>query len=386
ADFDNVIERSPEGLQQYAGIVARMAGAENMPAFHRSAVAALAEHGVRIASSGGMLTTRFTRIADIAREAAFLASERDGEKAVVARGDVEEAVVRTKRRADLPSRRFRKHLREGTIHVQTQGEKVGQVNGLAVIHSGPITYGFPARITATIGPGNAGIIDIEGRSALSGSIHTKGVQILGGLVRHLLQTDHPLAFSASLAFEQSYGGIDGDSASGAEICCLLSALSDVPLRQDLSMTGAIDQFGRIQAIGGVNEKIEGFYDTCFDAGLTGTQGVLIPQSNADDLMLRRDVAEACAEGSFHIYAVETIHQALELFTGMPAGELDEYDEYPEDSLLAIAVGQALHYWERTLQNPAQLLAALRQQQEDEALALEEGEGEEEDEEEIAAEA
>ena len=269
--------------------------------------------------------------------------QKAGEKAVGAER-VREAVRRTKRRADLPSRRFREMIQRGVIRVQTKGMVVGQVNGLAVISAGPLTYGFPNRITATIGPGTAGTIDIEREANLSGSIHTKGFYILGGLLRFLLRTNHPLAFSASVAFEQSYGGIDGDSASGAEMCCLLSALTDMPIRQDLAMTGAIDQLGGIQPIGAVNEKIEGFYDVCADDGLTGSQGVIIPEANVGDLMLRHDVVEACREGRFAVYAVDTIHEALGLFSGMIPGEQDADGAYPEDSLLGIAVTRAREFW------------------------------------------
>jgi predicted ATP-dependent protease len=182
---------------------------------------------------------------------------------------VQEATRRRTHRADLPARHFRTLVAEGTLRIQTRGAEVGQINGLAVSHAGPLTYGFPTRITATIGPGTAGAINIEREADLSGAIHTKGFYILGGLLRFLLRPSHPLAFSASIAFEQSYGGIDGDSASGAEMCCLLSALMDVPLRQELAMTGAIDQVGHIQPVGAVTEKIEGFFDTCQDLGLTG---------------------------------------------------------------------------------------------------------------------
>ncbi len=174
--------------------------------------------------------------------------------------------------------------------------------------------------------------------------YTKGFYILGGLLRHLLKTSHPLAFSASVAFEQSYGGIDGDSASGAEMCCLLSALTGVPLRQDLAMTGAIDQLGHIQPIGAVTEKVEGFFAVCKASGLTGTQGVIVPKANAGDLMLDEEVAEACAAGDFGVYAVETIHEALTLFTGMPAGERDAGGDYPEGTLLRLARDRALDYW------------------------------------------
>jgi len=346
ADFDTEIDREPEGVRQYAAVLARIAQEEKLPPFHRTAVAALVEHGARIAARAGKLTARFGRVGDIAREAAFLASER---KAKATMGeDVADAVRRTKRRGDLPSRHFRSYVRDGIIRIQTRGSAVGQINGLAVIHAGPLTYGFPARITASIGPGSAGIIDIEGQASLSGQIHTKGFQILGGLLRNLLRTDHPLAFSASLAFEQSYGGIDGDSASGAEILCLLSALTGVPLRQDLAITGAIDQFGALQAIGGVTEKIEGFYDACEDAGLTGTQGVIIPLANSCELMVRHGVVDACAAGKFHVYAVGTVCEALEILTGQPSGVRDAEGNFPEDSVLGIAVDKAYEYWRKSL--------------------------------------
>jgi predicted ATP-dependent protease len=219
------------------------------------------------------------------------------------------------------------------------------VNGLAVVHAGPLTYGFPSRITATIGPGTAGTINIEREAELSGSIHTKGFYILGGLLRHLLRTEHPLAFSASIAFEQSYGGIDGDSASGAEMCCLLSALTAVPLRQDLAMTGAIDQHGHIQPIGAANEKIEGFFDICRELGLTGEQGVIIPRANVRDLMVRTDVVDACRAGTFHIHAVDSIQEAIETFTGRPAGVRGPDGCYPPGTLLALAVERAHAYWQ-----------------------------------------
>jgi ATP-dependent Lon protease len=350
ADFDSEIERSEHGVNQYAGVVARMCQEEGLPEFTAGGVAALAEHGARIAARQGKITARFGRIADIVREAAFLARKAGVER--VERKQVEETVRRTRYRASLPSQRFQELILEGTIGVVTDGAIVGQINGLAVIHAGPLSYGFPARITATIGAGRAGIIDIEGAAALSGSIHTKGFQILGGLLRHLLNTVHPLTFSASIAFEQSYGGIDGDSASGAEICCLLSALTGVPIRQGLAMTGAIDQHGHIQAIGGVNEKIEGFFDACKALGLTGQQGVLIPRTNAGDLMLREEVVEACRNEMFAVYAVGTVQEALEVLTGQPAGETDATGAYPADSLLGLAQQRAAEFWQKSLARPS----------------------------------
>jgi predicted ATP-dependent protease len=349
ADFDVTIARDDRGIDEYAGVLARIAREEELKPFDRSAVAALVEYGARVAARKGKLTARFGRLADVAREAAFITAKEN--RPAVTADDVRAAFWRSKRRADLPARRFRELVADGTIRVQTQGSALGQVNGLAVLQAGPLVYGFPARITATIGPGTAGVINIEREAALSGAIHTKGFYILGGLLRWLLRTDHPLAFNASIAFEQSYGGIDGDSASGAEMCCLLSALTDVPLRQDLAMTGAIDQMGNILPIGGVNEKIEGFFDACRDTEFTGTQGVIIPQANAGDLMLREDVVQAARDGKFHVYAVGTVHAALELFTDMPAGELGAAGRYPDGSLLALAVQRAREYWLKAARDP-----------------------------------
>lgn len=342
ADFDNVIVRNKKTTTQYVGVLARIIREEGLPTFDSSAVAALMEYGARVASRKDRLTTRFGRLADIAREGAFITQKAGREE--VSGDDVRSAIHRAKQRANLPSKRFQEMLADGTIRVATRGRAVGQVNGLAVIQAGPLIYGFPNRITATIGPGTAGVINIEREADLSGAIHTKGFYILSGLLRYILRTEHPLAFHASVAFEQSYGGIDGDSASTAEICCLLSSLTDVPLRQDLAITGAIDQVGNVLAIGAANEKIEGFFDTCRASGLTGTQGVIIPNSNARDLMLREDVAEACQKGQFAIYAVGHVGEALQLLTGHAAGVRGADGEYPKDSVFGVAVARAYDYW------------------------------------------
>jgi ATP-dependent Lon protease len=349
-------------------VLAKLADQEELPPFHRTAVAALAEHGARVAARKDKLTARFGRIADIAREAAYVA--RKASRDTVVGDDVVEAVARTKRRGELPARRFRDAMREGAINVQTTGLEVGQINGLAVTHAGPLTYGFPSRVTASIGPGTAGVVNIEVQSSLSGAIHTKGFHILGGLLRNLLKTDHPLAFSASVAFEQSYGSIDGDSASCAETCCLLSALTDVPINQGIAVTGAIDQHGRVQAVGGVNEKIEGFFDVCSDLGLNGEQGVVIPRANAGDLMLRADVVEACRAGQFHVWAVDSVHQALELVLGIEAGARGEDGKYPENTLLYLAMARAKAFWLKSLQSPRRLQ---EQDSEEEATAADEEE-------------
>jgi ATP-dependent Lon protease len=341
-DIQSVIPRDEKGIRLYAQFLARLCRMEKLPPFDNSAVLALAEQGARIAGKGGKLTTRVDRLSDIAGEAAYLCAQEG--RVRVTGEDVEKAVRQTLNRADQPARQFRELQAGGKIRVQTRGMEVGQINGTAVMMTGLHTYGLPARITATIGPGTAGVINIEREAALSGAIHTKGFYILGGLMRNLLRTDHPLAFDASVAFEQSYGGIDGDSASGAEICCLLSALTGIPLRQDVAMTGAIDQMGYILAVGAVNEKIEGFFDTCRETGLTGTQGMIIPGSNVEDLMLREDVVEACGAGQFSVYGVDTVHDALEILTGIPAGRRGKNDAYPKKSLLGIAVERARDYW------------------------------------------
>ena len=351
ADFEHELPRDASGVKHYADVVHLLVEQEGLPEFDESAIAALAEHGARIVARGSKLSARFGRIADIAREAAFLC--RQASENPVMRDHVEDAVQRTKQRANLPSKNFQEMVAKGTIHVATQGGVVGQINGLAVMRAGPLTYGFPARITSSIGPGRAGLINIEGTASMSGAIHTKGFHILGGLLRYLLKTKHPLAFSASIAFEQSYGGIDGDSASAAEMVCLLSALTDVPIKQGMAITGAVDQHGHVQAIGGVNEKVEGFFDVCAFFGLTGDQGVVIPKSNAADLMLRRDLVEACRDGKFHVYAVDTIHEAIELMTGVPAGEFVD-GSYPPASLLGLAVQKAHEYWTLTLSSPARM--------------------------------
>ncbi len=352
ADLDDQIERDTTGIEHYTSVITSLVREEGLTPFHRTGMAALIEHGARIVSRGGKLTAKFGRVADIARESDYLARQRNS--ALVYSEHVTEAISRTKQRASLPSRRFSEMVESSAIVIETSGRRVGQINGLGVMTAGPLTYGFPTRITAAIGPGTAGIISIEGQSKMSGAIHTKGFHILGGLLRQLLQTDHPLSFSASLAFEQSYVGVDGDSASGAEIICLLSALTGTAVRQDLAITGAIDQTGRFQAIGGVNEKIEGFFDVCRYFGLTGTQGVVIPRSNAAELMLRFDVVEACRQGQFHVFAVESIQQAMELMTGVAAGTRSASGQYPTDSLLGLAVAKAREYWEKTSSAPRRL--------------------------------
>lgn len=343
-DFDDVLPRDLDAQRLVARVLARIARDEDLPPLTNTAVAALLEHAARIAANPDVITARFGRIVDIAREAVWIARSQ-GEDAVC--GDhVFEAVRRTKARAGRPGRLFRERVERGILQIRTTGAVVGQINGLATTQAGQLTYGFPSRITATVGPGRQGTINIEGEAMLSGQIHTKAFAILGGCLRTLLRTPHPLTFDASIAFEQSYGGIDGDSASGAEVCVLLSALSGVPLDQGVAMTGAIDQHGNILPVGAVNEKIEGFYDTCHHLGLTGTQGCILPASNVGDLMLRRDVVEACREGRFHVWPVTHVLEALAVLTDEEVGEPGARGEYGEGTLMDRVMDAVRGLWEQ----------------------------------------
>jgi lon-related putative ATP-dependent protease len=342
ADFGDTIPRDEHGFKAYANIISRLVERDGLRHFSAAAVAKIIEHGARICAQQTQLTSRFGRISDIAREASFIA-EKEASQYVEAT-HISGAIARSKHRADLPARRFRRMIAERTLRVDVEGETVGQINGLAISSAGMLSYGFPSRITASIGPGSAGAVNIERESSLSGSVHTKGFLILSGLLRYLLKLEHPMAFSASIAFEQTYGGIDGDSASGAEFCCLISALTGLPMRQDLAMTGAIDQKGHILPIGGVTEKVEGFFDACQAVHFTGTQGVVIPRANAGELMLREDVVDAIEKKTFTIYAIDSIAEAMEIYMGKNPGELHD-ETYAKDTILGLAQEKAHRFWE-----------------------------------------
>jgi ATP-dependent Lon protease len=341
-DFDDVIPRDTAGIQSYGRVIARIARDEGLPAFTSAAIGALVEQGAREAALADKLTARFGRIADLAREAAFLARARG--VPFVDRDDVDRAVLAGTRRADLPGRKFREGVVSGRVRIKTTGEEVGEINGLAVVEAGHLAYGFPTRITATVGPGTGGTVHVEREAELSGQIHTKGFLILRGLLRHLLRFAHPPSFDASITHEQSYGGIDGDSASGAEFCALMSALTGLPVRQSVAMTGAIDQHGNVLPVGAVNEKIEGFFDVCMARGLDGGQGVIIPHANGSDLQLRRDVANACRSGRFSVWAIDRIEDAIELLFGLPAGVADGEGKYPGGTVLARAMTRSEALW------------------------------------------
>ena len=315
ADFNPVMRRDDDHQLAYAQWVGNLCQDEELPHFDPSGVERLLEFGARQAGDRDKVLSSYAAIADLVREAAFWARKQD--RQLVSARHVEKAIESRTFRSNRIEEDIRELIANGTILVDIAGKKVGQVNGLSVMEIGGYAFGRPTRVTASAGMGQAGIINIERESHLSGSIHDKGVLILAGYLRNRFGQHHPLALSASLCFEQSYSGVEGDSASSTELYALLSRLTAIPLRQDLAVTGSVNQWGEVQAIGGVNEKIEGFYDICRVIGLTGTQGVLIPEANVRHLVLRRDVVDAVAQGRFHIYPVRTIDEGLELLTGIP---------------------------------------------------------------------
>lgn len=318
ADFGEEMDRTAAHQASYAYLIAELCRQEQLGHFDRSGVEAIVEAGMRRVSDQNKLASQFSMLEDLVREACYAAKQAG--VTVVSRTHVEQARQARIFRSNRIEEKMREFITEGTILLDTEGSRVGQINGLSVLHMGDHVFGRPARVTATTSMGRSGIVNIEREAKLSGSTHDKGILILSGYLRQQYAQDKPLTLSASLCFEQSYSGIDGDSASSTELYALLSRLADLPIRQDLAVTGSVNQWGDVQAIGGVNEKIEGFFDVCRERGLTGTQGVLIPQANVRNLMLRPDVVEAIDAGQFHVYPVAHIDQGLELLTGTPAGD------------------------------------------------------------------
>jgi len=298
--------------------------------FDRTAVAALIEHAVRLSGRQEKISTSFPAITDLIREADYWASQEN--KAVVQEHHVDKAIEAKIYRSNMIEEHIQEMIDRGTLMIDVDGEVVGQVNGLAVYDLGDYMFGKPSRITASTSMGRSGIINIEREADLSGSTHNKGVLILSGYLRKKYAQDKPLTMSASIAFEQSYSGVDGDSASSTEIYALLSSLSGVPLKQCIAVTGSVNQKGEVQAIGGINQKIEGFYDCCRSTGLTGHQGVMMPESNVKDLMLRKDVVEAVKEGKFHIYTVKSIDEGIEILTDKKAGERQSDGVFPKGTI------------------------------------------------------
>jgi predicted ATP-dependent protease len=329
-EFDEEMDMTDDVIRQYSGRLRKLCEDEGLCAFDRTAVAAMIEYGVRLAGRRNKVTSRFVDLADLAREGCYIARQC-GETPVTA-AHLRRARDASVERHNLIETKIREMIAEGTLLIDTEGAQIGQVNGLSLMEIGGYLFGKPVRITASAALGKSGLINVEREANLSGHLHDKGMQIIAGYLRSQFAQDKPLSLAASICFEQSYTGVDGDSASSSEIYALLSALSSLPVRQDIAVTGSVNQQGVIQPIGGVNQKIEGFYDVCRVRGLTGRQGVLIPIENVEDLMLREDVIEAVAAGKFHVHAVGLIEEGMEILTGIGAGSRDSRGHFGAETV------------------------------------------------------
>jgi len=317
AHFDTTMERSEKNIQKYASAMANVCKREELKHLDVKAAAKVIEYSSRLADDQEKLSTQFADVADLIREATFYAMQDDAKN--VTSKHINKAIEEKIYRSNLIQEKIQDMIKRKVILISTEGEAVGQINGLSVMKYGDFAFGGPSRVTASVGVGRSGIVDIEREADMGGRIHTKGVMILGGYLSRIFAQDKPLGLSARLVFEQSYSGVDGDSASSTELYALLSILSGIPIKQSFAVTGSVNQNGDVQAIGGVNEKIEGYYEICKAGGLTGEQGVLIPASNVQNLMLKEEIVEAAKKGLFHIYPVSTISDGIEILTGLKAG-------------------------------------------------------------------
>lgn len=330
ADFHEEMDRSGENQEIYARLIGTMVHRADLQPFDRGAVARVIEHSARMVADADKLSMKGETIDDLLREASHRAKENGNQ--VVTADDVQRAIDAQIYRADRLRDRMQEAILRDTVLIDTDAEEIGQINGLSIIPLGEFMFGRPTRITARTRMGKGEVVDIEREVELGGPIHSKGVLILAGFLGARYAEEMPLSLSASLVFEQSYSQVEGDSASSAELYGLLSSLAEVPVKQSMAVTGSVNQRGQIQAIGGVNQKIEGFFDICRERGLTGDQGVIIPASNVKNLMLREDVIQAVKDGNFHVYAVDTVDEGIEILTGLPAGERDEEGNYPEGTI------------------------------------------------------
>ena len=333
-DFDVEMDRTRENIRNYVSFIASMCENENLKHFNCEGLAKVVEYGSRLADNQNKLSTRFNIVSEIVYEASALA-EADNSEYVEGK-HVNQAIKNKKYRSNRIEEKMQEQIVNKKVLIDTEGAVVGQVNGLSVMGVSGYAFGLPSRITARTYAGREGIINIERETDMSGNIHSKGVLTLNGYLGGKFAQEKPLGLTAQVTFEQLYGGVEGDSASSAELYAILSSLSDVPIKQNLAVTGSVNQMGEIQPIGGVNEKIEGFFDICSLNGLTGDQGVIIPVSNIDNLMLKDEVIEAVKNNLFHIYAVTKIEEGIELLTGVKAGEKDIYGDYEKDSIFYLA--------------------------------------------------
>lgn len=332
AEFDDTMDANNANVTQLFQFIRAFVDREQLPHLNLEGMRAVVENSMRVAGRRNKLSVRFTITADLIREAAYCAAKH--KSSIISRKDVESAINLKRSRSNLVEEKIQRLFDEEIILISTSGTVVGQINGLSVYDLGDYAFGRPTRITAATSLGKAGVINIEREADLSGPTHNKGVLILSGYLRHMFAQDKPLVMSASISFEQSYSGVDGDSASSTEIYAILSSLSDVPIKQGIAVTGSVNQLGYIQPIGGVNEKIEGFFEVCRSRRLTGRQGVMIPYQNVPDLILRPDVMAAIKSGKFHIYPIKTIEQGIALLTGMKAGRRLPSGGFQKGTLMA----------------------------------------------------
>ncbi|MDD1698569.1 MAG: AAA family ATPase [Methanoregula sp.] len=330
ADFDTVMDRNDDNAKKYAAFICTLCQKFGLKHLDNTAVAKVVEYGSRLAEDKQKLSTRFSAISDLIREANFYAVQDQAEHITVKH--IKRAIEEKIYRSNLVQEKIQEYIARGVFLIETEGSMVGQINGLSVMEMGDIAFGRPSRVTASVAAGRDGIVDIERQSEMGGPTHTKGVLILGGYLAGKYAQDKPLSLSAKLVFEQSYGGVDGDSASSTELYAILSALSGLPIRQAIAVTGSVNQRGEVQAIGGVNEKLEGFYEVCKAKGLTGGQGAMIPASNVQNLMLKEEILKAAEAGKFTIVAAKTIDEGIEFLTGVPAGKRQADGSFEEGTV------------------------------------------------------
>ncbi|MGK2915031.1 MAG: Lon protease family protein, partial [Porticoccaceae bacterium] len=344
ADFESAMPRSPDNDLLYARMIATIVRQKNLLPFDRAAVAAIIQQSMRVEADSTKLSTHMRSIADLITEADYWA--REAGHPVVGVEDVHRVVTTQINRVDQVRDHIHESIQREIILIDTEGASIGQVNGLSVLQLGNFSFGQPSRITCTTRLGDGHVIDIERETAMGGPIHTKGVFILSSFLGARYGQNAVLSLTASLTFEQSYGGVDGDSASLAELCALLSSISQIPIRQCFAMTGSINQFGQVQVIGGINEKVEGFFDVCKARGLRGNQGVLLPRSNIQHLLPRPDVVAAMTAGEFHLYPVDSVDEAIEILTGIPAGTVDGRGDYPPETVNGRVLARLKQFAER----------------------------------------
>ena len=346
SDFDYETDLNDKALQLYARFIARVCRENELQPFAPEAVAAVVEFGAKTVSDQSKLSLRFGPIVGILQEADYWCRQDGGQ--VVTEAHVIKALNEYRFRHDLYEEKIHASYADDTILIDVDGDEVGQVNALAVYQMGEISFGRPSRITAETFMGKHGIVNIEREAKMSGSTHDKGVMILSGYMGRIFAQKYPLSLSISITFEQSYSGVDGDSASSTELYAVLSSLSGVPIRQGIAVTGSVNQKGQVQAIGGVNQKVEGFFEVCKTKGLTQNQGVMIPKANVKNLMLKREVVKAVASGTFHIYPVETIAEGIEILTGVPAGTSDEKGDYAPETVFGKVQKTLMQYLKQSL--------------------------------------